>query len=638
MSDDNNGKDATYWYATGMEAYYDEDYEEAVRCFTIAAEMGDADAQFYLADCYNNGEGVEKDVDTAIDWYARAADNGRSDAWTDLGHIADEREHYKLAAQMYLRAVELGEKGPKPFLGILYKYRRPVNDFRLSSRWLREAMEDNKVVNDIFYFNWGQNLEFGLGVDPDVEEAKRWYRKTAGHEDAQQALAELERIYSAPGTPHDWQQNGVAAWNRVYEAWESGRGAEYGLKNMRDDRDEAVRWWIRAAEAGNTRAMIDLAEFFGRGRSYRPLPPDKPQAHYWYRRAAEAGDEEGMRVLAYQYCYGIGVPRDRKEARKWAIRFARYCYKRNGEVRWYLLDELGIKPRHYRVRRPRTATRRTSFRHLELWPLIGRTLLFVLAVSAIGLVWHMDRLTFLPISEQEALERAETVKVTIPGQTVRPVDGGKEKKLAVGTKVTVLGVYKKRIDRGNSPRVYWTNQQYLLQLRDGSLARGPLMETAVGHPTLLPSGDTVLVKSVKQLKKNPVCQHSEQTSAYPYAYTLEGRKEVYALEDLKMHFPERIAYQAGGMDAATVQSILADTLANGRRAFWPTVRYTIYKLTPSTSKSGYFLYPRFQQWSEFRLQRWFRSLLSFLAFVGAVLILFRWVPRIPRHIREAFDF
>ena len=37
-----------------------------------------------------------------------------------------------------------------------------------------------------------------------------------------------------------------------------------------------------------------------------------------------------------------------------------------------------------------------------------------------------SRLTFLPISEQEALERAETVKVTIPGQTVRPVDGGKE--------------------------------------------------------------------------------------------------------------------------------------------------------------------------------------------------------------------
>ncbi|MBQ8703994.1 MAG: SEL1-like repeat protein [Bacteroidales bacterium] len=627
MSDDNNGKDATYWYATGMEAYYAEDYEEAVRCLTIAAEMGDADAQFYLADCYHQGEGVEKDVDAAIDWYARAADNGRKDAWIDLGHIADDRMQYKLAALMYLRAVELGEKTAKPFLGILYKYRRPINDFRQSSRWLREAVEENKVVNDLFYFNWGQNLELGLGVDPDVEEAKRWYRKAASHEDAQHALAELERIYSAGGTPFDWQQNGVKAWNRVYEAWEDGRGASYSFMTMRDDRDEAVRWWIRAAEAGNTAAMINLAEFFGRGRSYRPLPADKPQAHYWYRRAAELGDEEAQRVLAYHYCYGIGVPRDRKEARKWAILFARYCYRKNGEVRWYLLDELGIKPRRYR--------RRT--RHVILWPLLGRSLLFVLAVAAIGLVWHMDRLTFVPITEAEALERAETVKVTLPDQTVRLVENGKEKKLAVGTKVTVLGVYKQRIDKGNSPRVYWTNQHYLLRLRDGSLAHGPLMETAVGHPTLLPSGDTVTVKAVKKVKKNPQVQNTGATSAYPYAYTLEGHKEAYALEDLKMHFPERIAYQSGGLQQADIEAARADTLANGRRAFWPTVRYTIYKIIPSTGKSGYFLYPRFQQWSEFRLQRWFRNLLSFLAFVGALLILFRWVPRIPRHIREAFD-
>lgn len=637
MSDNNEEKNSGYWYGAGLEAQDAGDYEEAVRCFTISAEMGFDLAQYELAFCYEEGEGVEQDIDQAIDWYAKAADQDYNPAWYSLGNIAYDREQYKLAVQMWTRAAELGSKGAKARLGYLYKSQRPVNNFQLAARWLREAVDDYQDdASDTLIYHWAQCLEFGLGVDPDIEEAKRWYRKAAGNDDAQQALAELERIYSAPGTPHDWQQKGVAAWNRVYEAWESGRGAEYSYKNMRDDRDEAARWWIRAAEAGDTTSMIDLADFFGRGRNYR-LPADKPQAHYWYRRAAEQGDTEGMRVLAYHYCFGIGVPRDRKEARRWAILFARYCYRENGEVRWYMLDELGIKPRHYRVRRPRTTTRRTVTRRVNLWPLVGRTLLFLLAVSAIGLVWHMDRLTFLPISEQEALERAETVKVTIPGQTVRPVDGGKEKKLAVGTKVTVLGVYKKRLDKGNSPRVYWTNQQYLLQLRDGSLAYGPLMETAVGHPTLLPSGDTVTVKSVKQVKKRPTVQATGAVSAFDYAYTLEGHKETYALEDLKIHFPERVAYLHGGVKQADIEAILADTLANGKRGFWPTVRYTVYKITPSTRKNGYFLYPRFQQWNEFLLKRWARNLISFLAFVGAVLILVYWVPRIPRHIREAFE-
>ena len=104
-----------------------------------------------------------------------------------------------------------------------------------------------------------------------------------------------------------------------------------------------------------------------------------------------------------------------------------------------------------------------------------------------------------------------------------------------------------------------------------------------------------------------------------------------------MHFPERVAYQHGGIKAADIEAARTDTLANGHRAFWPTVRYTLYKIRPSTLKNGYFLYPRFQQWNEFLMKRWLRNLLTFAAFIGAILVLFRWVPRIPRHIKEAFD-
>ena len=290
MSDNNEERNSGYWYGAGLEAQDAGDYEEAVRCFTISAEMGFDLAQYELAFCYEEGEGVEQDIDQAIDWYAKAADQDYNPAWYSLGNIAYDREQYKLAVQMWTRAAELGSKGAKARLGYLHKTQRPVNDFQLAARWLREAVDDYQDdASDTLVYHWAQCLEFGLGVDPDIEEAKRWYRKAAGNDDAQQALAELERIHRAPGTPHDWRQNGVAAWNRVYEAWENGRGAEYSYKNMRDDRDEAARWWIRAAEAGDTTAMIDLADFFAGRQAPGPLlvPPRRRTGRHG--RDARAG-------------------------------------------------------------------------------------------------------------------------------------------------------------------------------------------------------------------------------------------------------------------------------------------------------------------------------------------------------------
>ena len=41
-----------------------------------AAEQGDDKAQYYLAKCYEEGKGVEKDLVKAVEWYAKAAEQG----------------------------------------------------------------------------------------------------------------------------------------------------------------------------------------------------------------------------------------------------------------------------------------------------------------------------------------------------------------------------------------------------------------------------------------------------------------------------------------------------------------------------------------------------------------------------------
>ena len=63
-----------------------EDPEEAVRMYTKAAKLGNADAQYHLGDRYHLGEGVKKDRAEAIRWYKKAAEQGHEDAryWFDV--------------------------------------------------------------------------------------------------------------------------------------------------------------------------------------------------------------------------------------------------------------------------------------------------------------------------------------------------------------------------------------------------------------------------------------------------------------------------------------------------------------------------------------------------------------------------
>lgn len=61
--------------------------EEAVRHLTRAADAGDPEALFELARLYEQGVGVEQDVDKALELYRNSADAGFADAINDLGFL-----------------------------------------------------------------------------------------------------------------------------------------------------------------------------------------------------------------------------------------------------------------------------------------------------------------------------------------------------------------------------------------------------------------------------------------------------------------------------------------------------------------------------------------------------------------------
>ena len=69
-----------------------QDYAEAVKWFRLAADQGDASAQFNLGFRYYAGEGVPQDYGEAVKWYRLAADQGHASAQNNLGIMYDNGE------------------------------------------------------------------------------------------------------------------------------------------------------------------------------------------------------------------------------------------------------------------------------------------------------------------------------------------------------------------------------------------------------------------------------------------------------------------------------------------------------------------------------------------------------------------
>lgn len=92
---------------------------------------------------------------------------------------------------------------------------------------------------------------------------------------------------------------------------------EQGGAGIKKDLAEARRWTERAAEAGDAKAMHNLAlyQFNGEGGA-----KDQAEASRWFRKAAEQGVVDSQYNLARLYDNGgYGVPQNKAEAYKWYL-------------------------------------------------------------------------------------------------------------------------------------------------------------------------------------------------------------------------------------------------------------------------------------------------------------------------------
>ncbi len=285
----------------------------------FAAEQGDREAQFTLAEMYQNGEGVERDDAEAVRWFHLAAEQGHADAHANLRMAARQGDidvQFSLgemyengegvpqddaeAARWYRMAAEQGLAAAQIALGNMYRNSEGVLWNSLEAiRWYRLAAEQGHAAAQIAVATMHEN---GEGVPQDSAEAIRWYRLAAeqGHAEAQ---ATLGSIFKPTAYSSSVGALNVSGTLRT----ELGDG-------MTQDYAEAVRWYRLAGEQGHAEAQATLGSMYRNGEG---VAQDYAEAVRWYRLAGEQGHADAQATLGSMYENGEGVAQDDSEAVRW---------------------------------------------------------------------------------------------------------------------------------------------------------------------------------------------------------------------------------------------------------------------------------------------------------------------------------
>lgn len=200
------------------------------------AEAGDASAQNSLACAYYNGDGIEKNIPTALDLFEKSAAGGDNYGLSNLAYrYRYGKDGYakdlKKAFDLYLQAAEQGHVPAQETVGIFYDFGYGIEqDDTKAVEWYTKAATKGRSLaqnnlgakyengsgvekNPYIAFNWYMNaalqeevyamcnvgilFEEGNGVPKNYKNAMYWYEKSAnkGHERAAKHLKELKEKY-----------------------------------------------------------------------------------------------------------------------------------------------------------------------------------------------------------------------------------------------------------------------------------------------------------------------------------------------------------------------------------------------------------------------------------------------------------
>ena len=279
----------------GFAAWSRGDYQTATRIWHITGQAGDPLAQYNLGWAYLSGLGVEKNNETSLLWFTKAADNDDEIAQQKLLEILiqkpgdvvtyeqidkwltkiSQNPSDSFVEQLHGQAIN-EEPVAQLILGVLYEDGIAVgrDEVQAMQNYLGAAKHGVAVAQTFL----ASLFEHAEEISRDYDEAIVWYLKAAeqGYTEAQYRLALL------------YESGGLLARNPT----------------------EALRWFKSAESQGERRARVPIGRLLYEKQDY-------VGALSWFKIAEKDGDIWSRYHIATMHYLGYGVPTDAGTAFRW---------------------------------------------------------------------------------------------------------------------------------------------------------------------------------------------------------------------------------------------------------------------------------------------------------------------------------
>lgn len=195
-------------HAEGLRLYYLKRYDEAVDLLARNGAAGGVKSSYFLAWLYENGTGVEQDLEKAAYWFRLASEQGDREAQLSYAMICalGKGMEEDISAACHWATVSYHGGNPKALQTLQVIRSRADGEAADATRAFQEAHRSgdlDEAARQLLraaecgdanaQYAYAQLLDSGRGVEQNTEEAKLWFRDAAeqGHDAARRKLTEM---------------------------------------------------------------------------------------------------------------------------------------------------------------------------------------------------------------------------------------------------------------------------------------------------------------------------------------------------------------------------------------------------------------------------------------------------------------
>ncbi len=296
--------------------------EEAFKYYKQAADLGSKEAQVKVADCYENGKGVERDYNSSCTYYQKAADLGSVEAMFKLGELyeflLDEVNLIK-AFQNYKKAADNYHAVAQYKVGQFYEHgigveKNPVESFNF---YYKAAVQKHVEAS----FKTAECYERGIGTAASPKYAFKFYQTAAElrHPRAQHKVGDFylngTYVNADPVKALDAYEKAAALGNTdsqdLLNQLQSCLNQSQGNILEGINANLAFVYFLNKANQGDAVAQFAVAGCYAMGKG---TPIDERKAAQFCGKAAEQRHAHANLCLADMFEQGKGVKKSREKA------------------------------------------------------------------------------------------------------------------------------------------------------------------------------------------------------------------------------------------------------------------------------------------------------------------------------------